>query len=423
MRFAWKRFDYYISKNKCKGDACHRPFFSRGKSLINRPERQLLLLCAYISPNPQVSDAAKQIIQSNPQWSETLSLANRWQVEAYLFHFINSQNLKKFVPESFWQSLQENYQRQAMQTLLLKRQIQDLNHHFTQNNIPYCLIKGAETINTIYADMPIRSMSDIDILCYPKDIDTIVKTLTQLGYFQKTMHQSNELQSIATYRKHFPAFFHNKRHTIEVHFNLFPGAHNQKDITQEIWAHAAPIDHSSQFRMDVYHHLLYLCHHLAYHIQSPREGLVLYWFFDIYHWLKQYQISIDCPLFQSLNQDDRQRIEFIHHIIHNQWIKPEGLNHSFINRDPSLAHILDHHLKEKRIDRKKRVLSYYWQVWCDKNPQWSYSEQLLYWFRLFFPQFSYLKDRYHVRHNWALPLYCIGHPFIIIFRAIKRLMY
>lgn len=390
--------------------------------MINRPEIQLLLLCAYFSPNMQIADEAKRIIQTNPQWSEILSLAKHWQVEASLFHFINSQNLKKYVPETYWKIFQENYQRQAMQTLFLKRQIQDLNEHYTQKNIPFCLIKGAETINTIYSNMSIRPMSDIDILCYPKDIDIIAKILTQLGYYQKTMHQSHELQSIATYRKHYPAFFHDKRHTIEVHFNLFPGAANQNDITQELWAHALPMDQTSQFRLDVSHHLLYMCHHLAYHIQSPCEGLVLYWFFDIYHWLKHYQISIDCPLFHALEQQDRQQIEFIYNIIHNQWIKPEKLNRTFRNIDPALASILDNQLAEKRIDRKKRVIAYYRKVWCDKNPQWSYTEQLLYWFRLFFPQFSYLKDRYHVRHNWALPLYCIAHPFIVLYRAIKRLI-
>jgi hypothetical protein len=392
-------------------------------SLIDRPEIQLLLLCAYVSPNPQVSEEAKHIIQSSPQWSETLSLAKRWQAQSYLCHFIHSQKLTDYVPASYRESLQENYQRQAMQTLFLKRQIQDINYHFTKNNIPYCLIKGAETINTIYADLPIRPMSDIDILCYPKDIEIITKILIQLDYFQKTMHQSYELQSIATYRKHYPAFFHDNRHTIEVHFNLFPGASNQKDITQEIWSHAVAINHSSQFRMDVNHHLLYMCHHLAYHIQSPREGLVLYWFFDIYHWLKHYQTSIDSPLFHALNIKDRQQIEFIYNIIHNQWMHPQQTNNTFINMDSALPNILCQNLQENQIDRKKRVLSYYWQVWCDKNVQWSYAEQLLYWFRLFFPQFSYLKDRYQVRHKWALPLYCIGHPFIIMIRAIKRLVH
>jgi len=327
------------------------------------------------------------------------------------------------VPESHWKSIASSYQKQAMQTIYLKRQLFDINHHFTKNNISYCLIKGAELIETIYQDTPIRSMSDIDILSYPKDIDAIVEILTQLGYYQKTMHQGNKIQAIATYRKHYPAFFHNKRHTIEVHFNLFPNSSNPLDLTQELWAHATPINNSSQLRLDIDHHLLYLCHHLAYHIQSPREGLVLYWFFDIYQWIKQYQTTINCPLFHNLCPKDRENIDEIFKIVDNQWIKPEKSNTSFSRTETMLATILNRHLREKRLDKKKRVLSYYQQMWCDKHPKWSTLDRLTYWFHLLFPRFSYLKDRYQVRQKWTLPLYCIANPFMVMYRAIKRLIH
>ena len=393
-----------------------------GITLINRRERKLLLMSAYVTPNSQISHYTQHILQSSLNWSETMSLARHWRVRPYLFQLINAHNLQSYVPENHFKTLQEDYQRQAMQTIYLKRQIQDINHLFTKKNISYCLIKGAEMVNTIYENKPVRPMSDIDILCYPKDIDAIVETLTHLGYYQKTMHQSHELQSIATDRKHYPAFFHNKRHTIEVHFNLFPGAANQHCLTETVWEHALPIDNTCQFQLNKDHHLLYLCHHLAYHHQSPREGLTLYWFFDIYQWIKQYQASIDCRLFHALLPEDRSQIEYIYKIVDHQWIKPESVTQNFNITDSRLETILNQNLNDKRISKIKRVLSYYHHVWCDKQPQWSYFERFNYWFRLIFPQFSYVKDRYHIQHKWALPLYCLIHPFLVILRAIKRLV-
>jgi len=382
-----------------------------------------LLLTAYQTPNPHISKYAKHVLQSSLQWTELFLLAKRWQIRPHLYHFIKAHHLQSCIPDLHLKSLHEDYQRQAMQTIFLKRQIQDINHHFTKQNIHYCLIKGAELIQTIYKDTPVRSMSDIDLLCYPKDINAITKILTNLGYFQKTMHQSHELQAIATYRKHYPAFFHNHRHTIEVHFNLFPDATNQSDLTPILWAHARAVDNTSQFRLDVNHHLLYLCHHLTYHIQSPREGLVLYWFFDIYQWIKEYhQSTIQCPLFLCLNPKDRDNIEFVYNIIENQWTQPERLDQNFIHTDTDLEKILNKHLKEKSVHKIKRVISYYQNVWFDKHPQWSYCERLLYWLRLIFPQRSYLKDRYQVQQKWMLPLYCLVHPFLVIRRAIKRLI-
>ena len=390
--------------------------------MINRPELQLLLLSVYFKPRPHILKTAQQILQSPLQWTEIFSLAKRWQVLSYLYYFVSVQNLQSYVPEVYLKNLKKDYERQAMQTIFLKRQLQDLRFHFTHKQIPYCLIKGAECIETIYKDTPVRPMSDIDILCHPKDINNISEVLASLGYFQKTMHQSHELQSIATYRKHYPAFFHHKKHTIEVHFNLFPGATNQKDLTQELWSHRMPLNHTSQFRLNESHHLLYLCHHLNYHIQSPREGLVLYWFFDIYQWTKQFQLSINNPLSKVLSPKDRKDIEAIFYIIDKQWIKPEMMHTSVIKTEAMLSSVLNQHIQESRLNRIKRVISYYWQLWSDQNPQWSNSERFIYWFRLLFPTFSYIKDRYHVKHKWTLPLYCITNPLFVIFRAIKRLM-
>ena len=391
--------------------------------MINSPELQLVLLSIYFKTEPHILYKAQQILQDPIQWPDILLMAKRWQVCPFLYHFISTHDFQSYVPKLYFESLKEDYERQAIQTIILKGQLQVLNYHFTQKKIPYCLIKGAELIETIYKGTPVRPMSDIDILCYPKDINRISETLASLGYFQKTMHQSYELQSIATYRKHYPAFFHQKKHTIEVHFNLFPGASNQNDLTQELWANVMPMNHTSQFRLNGYHHLLYMCHHLKYHIQSPREGLVLYWFFDIYQWTKQFQISINGPLSQSLSPKDREGIESIYSIIDRQWIKPEMLSTSFFKTETMLARILNQHLQENRLDRIKRVISYYWQLWCDQYPHWSISERFIYWFRLFFPNFSYLKDRYHVKHKWCLPLYCIVNPFLVMLRAIKRLIH
>jgi len=400
-----------------------RAISEMGIHLINSSELQFLFLSAYLTHNTHILNESQRHLALSLEWSEILSLANRFQISPYLSHFIKLYNLQSYVPESHLKSLEASYQNQAMQTIYLKRQLLDINKNFTKNNISYCLIKGAELIETIYQATPIRPMSDIDILSSPKDIDAIVEILTQLGYYQKTMHQGNKIQSIATYRKHYPAFFHNKRHTIEVHFNLFPNASNQHDLTRVLWAHAKPINNSSQLRLNVDHHFLYLCHHLAYHIQSPREGLVLYWFFDIYQWIKQYQTTIGCPLFHLLHPKDREKIDEIFQIIDNQWIKPEKLQTSFFKTETMLEAVLNRHLREKRLDKKKRVLSYYRQMWCDKHPQWSTFDRFTFWFRLLFPKFSYLEDRYHVKQKWSLPLYCIANPFMVMFRAIKRLIH
>jgi hypothetical protein len=392
-------------------------------SLLNdSPELKLILLSAYLKPDSDISILVKHMTKEPLKWSEIQLLLKIWQIHPYFFQFIKNQELQSYVPEQYLQQFQKVYQNQAMRTIYLKRQIKDINDHFTKNNISYCLIKGADLIQTIYSDQPVRPMSDIDILCHPKDIHKIKHILSKLGYFQKTMHQSDALEFLATNRKHYPAFFHKNRHTIEVHFNLFSGAANQNDLTSELWAHANQIENTSQFRLNKNHHLLYLCHHLAYHIQSPREGLVLYWFFDIYQLMKQYQIEMNSDLYRAMSSEDRGHIDSVYKIIDYQWIKQDHLNHHLNKIHTPLVAILNQNLRSTHSDRIKKATSYYWQVLSDKHPQWSFLKRFIYLFRLFFPKFSYLKDRYQVHQKWMLPFYFIFNPFMVMFRAIKRMV-
>jgi len=387
---------------------------------------QLLLLSAYLDINNH--QHVQQLCNSALNWTEVLSLSKKWAVHAYLFHCIESNRMTTHVPENEYQALKQMYQRQVMQTLYLKRQLHELQKQFTQNNIPFCLIKGAELIDTIYQNMPVRPMSDIDILCHPKDISKIQGMLNQMGYYQKSMHQSHELQMLASHRKHFPAFFHDSRHTIEIHFNIFPDATDQEDLTRELWNAARPEKSSTQFHLNPLHHFMYLCHHLAYHILSPREGLVLYWFFDIYQWMLQYQNEVTTPFNLSLDTKTLDRIHFVLNIVFNEWGRIEGFTEAGFNENInghqkiSLCTIIQKHTEEDVVEKKKRILSYYWQIFFDKDPKWSFKTRLLYWFRLFFPQVSYLRDRYQIQSQWALPIYGLCHPLIVLGRAIKRLV-
>ena len=382
------------------------------------PEIQLILMSACLMPSPSILNHAKHILKLPLEWEYIVSVAKKWGVSAYVFHFCTINDCRSYLPRKYWKIFQDLYQRQALQTIYLKRQLHDIKNLFTQNNIDFCFIKGAELIETVYANTPVRSMSDIDMLCHPEDIDKIITTLVQAGYFQKTMHQSKELQDIATYRKHFPAFFHANRHTIEIHFNLFPGVFHQEPLTRKLWDNAHVIKESNQYRLHPDHHLLYLCHHLSYHIQSPREGMVLYWFFDIYQCLTDNKIPIACPLLECMDIKNKKQIEHILSLVYNQWCVSDTLIN---NKDTGIVHIINKTTQEGRAGKAKRVLSYYWQLWFDKNPQWSYCERLSYWFHLIFPNSQYLMDRYHIHNKWLLPVYYIAHPFGIILRAIRRL--
>lgn len=389
-------------------------------------EIHLLKLAVQLEWNKTSQCTIKELVSGPIKWPKIISLSKLMGVQTFIYELLKKNNLEDCLPQNYFMLLQSAYHRQGMETLFLKRQIQEIKEVFTQKKIAFCLIKGAELIDTIYIHSPIRPMSDIDILCHREDIKAIQQVLTNLGYKQKTMHQSHELASLSTHQKHFPPFFHEKRHTIEIHFNLFSGLPLDEIQTKDVWKTAIPVKGYSQFNLTKEHHLLFMCNHLAYHILSPHEGLVLYWFCDISEWIKKYHDQIDWSFFSKLeSMEIKERAFSILKLIQKEWNPPLPTNffQDYKNiKELSLDNILKKITGEDALTKKRRIFTYYYNIWFNKNPQWSLRTRLIHWFRLLFPQAPYLKDRYQIKNRMLLTILLVFHPFIILFRAIKRLI-
>ena len=400
--------------------------FSKQKITELPVEIQLLIICTRLDTNADILSQMEALMLPGIQWSQVLSLSKQLGIHLLLYKHITNQHLKHYIPDEYYQILQKDYQRQALQFLYLKRQIQEIKESFTREKVDFCLIKGAELLETIYTNEPVRSMSDIDILCRSDDITSIQKTLSLLGYTQKPMHQSQLMETLATQQKHFPPFFHEKRHTIEIHFNLFSGLSMDETYTQDVWMTAVKDQPYTQYHLSKEHHLLYMCNHLAYHIFSPREGMVLYWFCDIFQWIHKYHDQIDWYFFTRLSNNKlKKRTFFILQLIHKELNAPipsHILTQKNDQNDLTIATIISNSIGESDYQKKRNVFHYYQQIWFNKHSDWSFKTRLGYWFRLFYPQSDYLKERYQIKKPFLTPLYKFFHPIFMIVRAFRRMI-
>jgi hypothetical protein len=387
-------------------------------------EINLLMVASQLTLDTTGLNRMKNLISSNIEWPTIMSYSKKFGIQPFLFSHINQHRLMSYIPDTYYQMLKHAYQKQAMQTLYLKRQISELKELLSAKKIEFCLIKGAELIETIYSQTPVRCMSDIDILCHYDNMSTISNILKSHGYMQKTMHQGKALESLFTHRKHFPPFFHKNRHTIEIHFNLFSGLSIDESYTQNAWSTAVHEPDSSQCHLSKEHHLIFMCNHLAYHILSPQEGLVLYWFCDINEWIKKYHSQMNWHFLENLPYKQlKDNIFFILKIIQKEWDAPvpsyvchDHNHHNHMN----LSTIFQKTIVDNGYQRKKRVIDYYKKILLNKEEDWSIKKRVVYWFCLIFPQPGYVKDRYRVKKKVLIPLYMIVHPVILILRGFKR---
>lgn len=83
---------------------------------------------------------------------------------------------------------QEYRQHQALarvvNSIAIKERLKACAPIFSQNEIPYAVIKGAVLSDTIYHDPLLRTSGDIDILIHRKDADHLKQLLTANGFVQ-----------------------------------------------------------------------------------------------------------------------------------------------------------------------------------------------------------------------------------------------
>ena len=163
----------------------------------------------------------------------------------------------------------------------------------TSQGITVVLLKGAVFARTLYEDIGLRPMSDLDILLRKEDISDAVHLLKQHGYEEPVLHQSDLLKQDVSHDVHL----HLARppHVdIEVHWLLVGGEKFRHKTDMEwFWQRIVPLTGWGEgvATLSPTAHLLYLCAHLGY-----QHGLGLIgwlWLLELARFLETYRQEID----------------------------------------------------------------------------------------------------------------------------------
>jgi hypothetical protein len=166
---------------------------------------------------------------------------------------------------------------------------------FSLQGISVIALKGIFLAESIYKDIGLRQMSDIDLLVKSEDADHCRNILTDMGYnpqeriktdFIKKQHDS----------KHLPPMVMNGV-SIEIHLKVLPDDFDYQVNVENYWKHAIPVTlyGVNTLVLPPNDLLQHLCIHLDQHFHN---GLIpLYSFCDIAEVLKHYQSEIDWASF------------------------------------------------------------------------------------------------------------------------------
>jgi len=246
-------------------------------------EDQSIRYCARIDIEDNIGQKIKAILSPDLNWAYFLERARQEGIVSLAYKALSEIDYaKSIVPQDIWARLERCYYTVAARNTLLFEKMNNILNSLNQANIEVIILKGMDLVQTIYPDIALRPMYDIDILIYKRDFSLVEDKLRELGYINSPS---------------YPEDFHKDNMMVDVHWDLMNitrvRSRNQAyqiDI-DEIWksSRLKEMDGQRVRILSPEHCLMDLCLHLTLH--HGLSGLI--WFVDITRLIEHYKSEID----------------------------------------------------------------------------------------------------------------------------------
>jgi hypothetical protein len=237
-------------------------------------ERLLLLLCRHSFSETEKKELSA-VAEKVHDWNHFLLLANKHGIIALCRHRLNSMECGRFVPDECMNMLHEAFLKSLSRNSRIYLLLDEVLAIASKENIRVVLLKGLALEKTVYGNMGLRQMTDLDILVKKDEAIKLRKLLLANGFDSMPMYSRLHEKIVPSYGKHLPEMYKYGL-SVEIHFRLFEDRDNA--LTGEFFAKAEPESSLSPaiFIPEQQSHFLYLVKHLSQHESEGYSQLRLY---------------------------------------------------------------------------------------------------------------------------------------------------
>ncbi|MEN6320511.1 MAG: nucleotidyltransferase family protein, partial [Syntrophaceae bacterium] len=222
---------------------------------------ELLINC--LKKNKTVIETADLASWSPKRWQDLLALSAMQRVTPLLWHRLKQKGLDRLVPDDVASSFREASRRNTLHNLRLNGELRLLLSKLKAESIPLILLKGIVLSNTIYENISLREMNDIDVLARPEHLERITDILVEMGYrpFQPIC-----VDVAMQVGHHLPRLIKKEHAGFEIHWNLTEPGKLYHINPQGLWERAVPVQIAGcqTFTLSPEDMLLHLCLHTSY---------------------------------------------------------------------------------------------------------------------------------------------------------------
>ena len=115
-------------------------------------------------------------------WDEFILESLRGEVTPLLYHLFRTTNTDVHIPAEVMLKLEDFYLASALENAQLYQELPKLLSMLQAGGIPVIVLKGAALAETVYENVALRPMNDVDLLVRKEELDRTEAVLFDLGY-------------------------------------------------------------------------------------------------------------------------------------------------------------------------------------------------------------------------------------------------
>ncbi len=170
-------------------------------------------------------------------WKAMVEIAGFHSVAQILFKRFSNRQISQEIPSEIQDSLRNIYLSSIRDGLRLSNQTSKILGAFQASGIPVIPLKGLYLVEKVYRNIALRPMGDIDLLVPYDQVFPALEQLANLGY---RLTYPVDLQNDLVYLHSLPLLIDTTRHSIDLHWNLFPPEVPVQIDVASVWDHAYP---------------------------------------------------------------------------------------------------------------------------------------------------------------------------------------
>jgi len=338
---------------------------------------------------------------SEDDWARFANMANAEGVAPLIHWTFKHEDISGIdIPTKVKTKLMAAYYNTTAQNQVMFQELERILEALNDADIPVIVLKGAALAATIYPEIGLRPMGDLDLLIPRDEIKSAERTLRDLGYSNAHPELTPWISRIISHHTQLIGG-PNRKVTVEMHWSLIAGDDDWRSPPNEwFWAHRKQWENrNSTFVLSPTSNLLFLAAHLV--LQHGEGDAYLIWYYDLHLLITHFGDSIEWAEIEKYAREFNWARALHAAINTTRKIFGTPLPAEFLNISSNSSDYREAQLVARKSlpdqTRGVRVLNRMSSM--ERSSQWRFLLAKT------FPTPAYIKWRYYPNPTWTWPIW------------------